>query len=188
VFKTIILPVKEFDSCWVVCPFTGSLLKENKEFSFKNIQHPQKLTNALKFCNEPFKLQANISTSQIKIDENIFDKKCKLISMEKYLNFLGNHNFYLSLVYAGFSNNLFSNTKEAMIEISKLSSQKEGNRCLQRTLLAAKTSKSFKNNGVILIGAQIPTARMHAWIIEENYQPDLEDRGWINYRPLLAII
>jgi len=28
---------------------------------------------------------------------------------------------------------------------------------------------------------------MHAWIIENNSQPDFEDRAWINYRPLLAI-
>jgi len=40
---------------------------------------------------------------------------------------------------------------------------------------------------VLFIGAEIATYNMHAWIIEDNEQPDFEDRVWINYRPLLAI-
>ena len=59
--------------------------------------------------------------------------------------------------------------------------------CLQRAFLASKISKSFEANGVIFIGAFLPTGDMHAWIIENGIQPDSDDRGWINYRPLLAL-
>lgn len=58
--------------------------------------------------------------------------------------------------------------------------------CLQRSFLALKTSKTFKKNGVLFIGASLPTGNMHAWIIEDNYQPDTLDREWIMYEPLLA--
>ena len=46
---------------------------------------------------------------------------------------------------------------------------------------------NFKKNGVLFIGAQLPLKSLHAWIIEDNFQPDRDDRQWINYRPLLAL-
>jgi hypothetical protein len=58
---------------------------------------------------------------------------------------------------------------------------------LQRCLLAAKISSSFKKNGVLFIGFSSSIKDMHAWIIEGNIQPDFDDRVWINYKPLLAI-
>jgi hypothetical protein len=60
--------------------------------------------------------------------------------------------------------------------------------CLPISLMAIKLSKSFKNNGVLMIGAFIPTGEMHAWIIEDNSQINIYDRQWVNYHPLLAYI
>lgn len=60
--------------------------------------------------------------------------------------------------------------------------------CLQRSLLVAKVSQSFKERGVIFVGASLHTGDMHAWIIEDGEQPDAEDRDWVNYRPLLALV
>ena len=60
--------------------------------------------------------------------------------------------------------------------------------CLQRSLLVAKVSRSFETRGVIFIGATLHTGDMHAWIIEDNEQPDADDRDWVNYRPLLALV
>jgi hypothetical protein len=75
-----------------------------------------------------------------------------------------------------------------MKAISVMHEQEEeyGQRCLQRAMLAVKTSESFKKNGVLFIGALLPTSNMHAWIIEAGTQPDVADRDWILYRPLLA--
>jgi hypothetical protein len=53
-------------------------------------------------------------------------------------------------------------------------------------LAVAKSSKEFKKSGVLFIGADLPQTRLHAWIIEKDYQPDPWDRSWINYLPIAA--
>lgn len=50
-----------------------------------------------------------------------------------------------------------------------------------------KTSKTFKKDGILFIGASLPSGKMHAWIIENGIQPDRLDRNWIMYRPMLAL-
>ena len=85
--------------------------------------------------------------------------------------------------------NLFDNTELAFSTISKTIPEQIERRnelCLQRSLLALKTSNSFKKSGVLFIGAALPTGNMHAWIIESKCNPDHQDREWIMYRPLLA--
>ena len=84
---------------------------------------------------------------------------------------------------------MFEDSKSAFAEIATLKEQvlARADHCLLRSLLVAKTSKSFKKNGVLFIGASIASAEMHAWIIESGTQPDHEDRNWINFQPLLAL-
>jgi hypothetical protein len=84
---------------------------------------------------------------------------------------------------------MFANTRLAFSAVSQLPGHKDSNndRCLQRSLLVAKTSKSFSQSGVLFIGAEFSTGEMHAWVIENQAQPDPDDRTWINYRPLLAL-
>ena len=83
---------------------------------------------------------------------------------------------------------MFEKTNEAITYINSLPPQVELKHrlCLQRAFLSSKISKSFIKEGVIFIGAFLPTGDMHAWIIENGVQPDFDDRGWVNYRPLLA--
>ena len=83
---------------------------------------------------------------------------------------------------------MFDNTNEAITYINSLPPQVEFKHqlCLQRAFLSSKISRGFIDNGVIFIGAFLPTGDMHAWIIENGKQPDYDDRGWVNYRPLLA--
>jgi hypothetical protein len=102
---------------------------------------------------------------------------------------LGNTRFLASVFYAGWNVGLFENTRLAFAAVANLPGHKDStnDRCLQRSLLAAKISKSFKNSGLLFIGAEFSTGEMHAWIIENGEQPDSDDRTWINYRPLLAI-
>ena len=84
---------------------------------------------------------------------------------------------------------MFENSVEAFDAISKLEThiKNKNDLCLQRSLLIMKTSKSFKKNGVLFVGASLPSGKMHAWIIENGVQPDRLDRNWIMYKPLLAI-
>jgi hypothetical protein len=102
---------------------------------------------------------------------------------------IGNNRFLFSRIYAGLQRPMFETTHQAITAISRIPAQKANRTklCFQRSLLAAKVSKSFAHGGVLLIGAQLATSDMHAWIIEQNTQPDYQDRSWINYRPLLAI-
>jgi hypothetical protein len=82
---------------------------------------------------------------------------------------------------------MFDSTEQAISKITELYFADAGSDCLQKTLLAAKTSRSFASDGVLFIGANLPTGHMHAWIIEKNTQPDPVDRHWISYQPLFAI-
>ena len=82
---------------------------------------------------------------------------------------------------------MFDSTEQAISKIAELYNAAAGSDCLQKTLLAAKTSRSFASDGVLFIGANLPTGNMHAWIIEKKTQPDPADRHWISYQPLVAI-
>jgi hypothetical protein len=101
---------------------------------------------------------------------------------------LGNKNFFASLLYARLKMPIFNTTSQAMAAIALIDDEKKNreSRCLQRCLLAIKTSRSFDGQGVLFIGAMLETLEMHAWIIEAGNQPDHEDRSWINHRPLVA--
>lgn len=59
--------------------------------------------------------------------------------------------------------------------------------CLPRTLFAIATSRSFNHKGVAFIGVFLPSRKMHAWIIEDNGNPDLHDDVWVCYQPVTAI-
>jgi hypothetical protein len=112
----------------------------------------------------------------------LFSQNFSLISLVDF------QTFSLRL-YSSFKDEFFKRTDEAIFQINSLEKQIELKHqlCLQRAFLASKISKSFEANGVIFIGAFLPTGDMHAWIIENGIQPDSDDRGWINYRPLLAL-
>lgn len=145
------------------------------------------MVHAIESCNDPYFCSWEPNANSVKLAES--DSK-RLEKMNSRLHQIGNRRFWLSYIYAGFSHPIFENTKEAFSIISQLPEQvnARADHCLQRSLLAAKTSKSFSEKGVLFIGASIASADMHAWIIEDGCQPDFEDRNWINFRPLLALI
>jgi hypothetical protein len=171
--------------CWSISPLTGSLLRHSSQPK-KKLHIPKAVCSGLDICNEPYKCAWGPISSHAKLDAS------HDIVIRKYNNVLhaiGSKFFLLSRFYAGLSDNIFEDTRQAFGFIAKLPEQISGreNNCLQRTLLAAKTSNSFKKEGVIFIGAQIAASTMHSWIIENGAQPDHQDRIWINYRPLLAL-
>ena len=182
--KFKILPHKFDDLYYFISPFSGNLV------SSKSKPYLPKLNSRIIkniHCNDnPYELDYLSNTTNVKLSDVNMDK---LNVFNTKLLFLGNKRFLLSCFYSRIRVPLFQNTLLAFDHIAKLKihKTKKGKICLQRSLLAAKTSKSFKKNGTLFIGAQLPTGIMHAWIIEDNIQPDRQDREWIMYKPLLAI-
>lgn len=188
-FKTIrytALPFYKDGYTWSICPFSGSLIKDQTIATIKT-NPPEKVIDALKYCNNPYlcKPYDTVYQRKLEVNKTIF---VRLNYMHRIFIFLSNKRFFLSRQYANFHKSLFPTTTEAMMAISQLPVEKKqkGKLCLQRTLLALKTSMSFQENGVLFIGALLPAVNMHAWIIENGTQPDVYDRDWILYRPLLA--
>lgn len=82
---------------------------------------------------------------------------------------------------------IFNTAEEAILFYQKLYPKQQQNLCLPRSLFAACTSKSFKNSGALFIGVFLPSKAMHAWIMEEEKQPDIYDDIWICYQPVAVM-
>ena len=172
------LPVYEFGSWWTICPYAGSLLRHKiKPLSARFL--PIRLKEVVRICDDPFSCRWNSNSSNA-------SPSIKSVQLQSIIY----NRFLLSRLYAGIRCPIFKNTEDAISSLEfETDYVKNGNfRCLQRAFFAAKTSQSFPRSGVILIGANIQTFAMHAWIIEDGTQPDHGDRDWINYRPLLALL
>jgi hypothetical protein len=172
------------DSHYFISPFTGNLMVSKSKIHKPNLN--QQISNAIWLNDNPYNLTSLSSYSDIAISQTNMQK---LMAYNKKLMWLGNKRFLISCIYSRLRIPIFENTVDAFDYISNINIHQEnkGKICLQRSLLAAKTSKSFKKNGTLFIGAQFPTGIMHAWIIENGIQPDRQDREWIMYKPLLAI-
>ena len=178
------LPFLEKNVIWSICPYTGSLLRDRNE-KVKTNFIPKKVSEALQYCENPFLCKQN----SLEAEEYYNDKKLnKLNKLHNNLLKISNNRFLATRLYSSMNVDLFDTTELAIQYINKLELQKQNWHflCLQRAFLTAKTSKQFSEKGVIFIGAFLPTGDMHCWIIEDGLQPDSNDRGWINYRPLIA--
>lgn len=186
IFRHVVISHQESGLTWSICPISGVLEYEVALDTIILVSVP-KVVRALKYCDNPFLcLQNHTAATKLNVDSRSVKK---LTQMHRIFRLIGSHHFYLSTLYARIQCGIFANTTDAMVAIANLPSIRESRHrlCLQKTLLAIKTSKSFKKSGVLFIGAKLPTCDMHAWIIEDGVQPDVEDRIWINFRPLLAI-
>lgn len=171
---------------WYVSKWSGSLIRSPTPPSGGVEVIPDRVQSALVNCENPFRCEWSSLPPSVSI--NCFDSK-RLDLMSRRLFALGNKRFLASVMYSCWNVPLFDNTKLAYAAVSQQAGFKDlpNDRCLQRTLLVAKTSRSFRDHGVLFIGAEFSTGEMHAWIIENGEQPDFDDRMWINYRPLLAM-
>lgn len=172
---------------YFISPLTGNLCVSNH--LVKNGLIPDLISKSLDYCEYPYSLNSINSIDKKSFSFLTTKNINKIQTFNNKLLWLGNRNFLLSTIYSSFQKPIFENTIDAFDYISQIDDHKSkfGYLCLQRALLAAKISKSFKKNGVIFIGATLPTYNMHAWIIEGDIQPDREDRIWIMYQPLLAL-
>jgi hypothetical protein len=186
VFRVVSLPHFQGDHWWYISRWSGSLLRSDYRPPLAIGSPSQRVRNALAVCENPFKCRW--SSRHESPREGSFDE-VRLTQMNRRFFQLGNRRFLASILYAGWSVNVFSNTRLAFSVVSQLPGHKDSpsDRCFQRSLLVAKSSESFRHSGVVFIGAEFSTGEMHAWIIEDGEQPDPDDRTWINYRPLLAI-
>ena len=187
--KAIRLPLEEDGSWWTISPFSGSLIQHKQKPLSEFDKVPTRVKEALSYCEAPYTCKWTHLKSSVASELN--DKKVQRVTTyHNRLLAITNSRFLLSRLYASFSQVMVETTYQAMGVISEIPEQVQNReeRCLQRSLLAAKISASFYDDGVLFIGATTTSADMHAWIIEAGSQPDHEDRGWVNYRPLLALI
>lgn len=179
------IPYYDGEFYYEINPRSGNLIQHANKF--RDSLLPQKVKDALNLCENPYLVNPHNANITGRTEDS--NKITKLNRMHKNFMAIGNKRFYISLLYSKLRKNLFDNTELAFSTISKNIPEQIERRhelCLQRSLLALKTSNSFKQSGVLFIGAALPTGNMHAWIIESNCNPDHQDREWIMYRPLLA--
>ena len=174
------------ESGWVIHPLSGSLLKVDIAdlASFQSKKIPKIVTDALIKCENPFLLNppSDFLLNSCFIQSSAVKRNFHFFSSIKKIN------FYLSVLLAGlFSRKGLGSSRDIFSVINSFEEDLRFNACLVKCLTVAMCSSSFKKNGVLFIGAHLPLQDMHAWVIEENDQPDEGDRQWINYVPLMAI-
>lgn len=183
--KYVKIPYYDGEFYYEINPLSGNLIQHTNKVTTSVL--PLKVRDALILCDNPYLIRQQEKDIIGVSDE--YSKITILRRMHKMFMLIGNKRFYFSLLYSKIKRKLFDNTELAFSSISKNIPEQIERRnelCLQRSLLALKTSNSFKHSGVLFIGAALPTGNMHAWIIESNCNPDMQDREWIMYRPLLA--
>jgi hypothetical protein len=184
--RLVSLPFLQDDHWWFISRWSGSLIRSTQPPPLAGGQITSKLQAALDCCEKPYSCKWSPKHESYGISQS---DSILLEDMNRRFFSLGNRRFLTSIIYSSLGNRIFENTKIAFSTIAKLPGHLDSSndRCFQRSLLAAKTSLSFRHHGVLLIGAEFSSGEMHAWIMENGEQPDPDDRTWINFRPLLAL-
>lgn len=144
-----------------------------------------KLSSALALCDDPYCLQASHPRGTA---SPLPGQLLRGLIVLRALSFLCKTHFFLARVYAAHQLPLFHSAQNAVAFFHKHTRIEDYDRlCLPRALFAAKTSAKFEPQGVLLIGAFLPSRLMHAWLIESSRNPDPRDLAWHHYRPLAAL-
>jgi len=163
----------------------GALLTKTytKKVYVTNNETPKRLRGQYQMVLNPFKLKI----SNYDVDKVNVSVLAKLYG--KLMVFTCKYSFIGAMILAKVPFVKYSSTKIAIASFKKIYSSDFHQRmlCLPRTLFAIATSKSFKEKGVAFIGVFLPSKKMHAWIIEDNLNPDPCDDAWICYQPVAAI-
>lgn len=182
------LPLKYNDKVYFFNKFFGALLyrevsanEHDIENNFKVI--PTRVLNDYQKVLHPYKLtDINDKTLNINVSN-----AAKLYA--NILVFICKYSFFFARIFSHLPLTRFENTEQALYVFTSLfpSPFQHDTLCLPRTFFAASTSRSFKKKGTAFIGVFLPTKKMHAWIIEDNKNPDSFDNNWISYQPIIAI-
>lgn len=163
--------------------FWGCLLSTIKFRHSSSQNIPSYELEKLNFVNNPYLL----------CPFQVVSKKPALYKwyIKSYANiliFLNRYSFYLLRLFSKINIPVFDNATEAILAFRDSTKNKnQSDLCLPRSLFAASTSKRFKKNGTVYIGVFLPSRSMHAWVIEDNVQPDPYDNMWINFQPVALL-
>lgn len=178
------MPLQNENHFYFFEPITGSLLYkdgDNKKIKETKNEIP-KVKRCLNCCTNPYLLQ-KYSPKLHSSKKHYF-----LIQYAKSLVWLCKYSFLLGKTFSKLGISCFDTTEEAIQFFRKcFPGAVQNDLCYPRALFAASTSKLFKEKGVVFIGVFLPSKSMHAWIIEDNKQPDIYDNMWINFQPVAAI-
>jgi hypothetical protein len=95
--------------------------------------------------------------------------------------------FFLARLYAAWRCPLFDSAREAIAFFRAHAPGDQAELCLARALFAAKTSRRFPSEGVVLIGVFLPARSLHAWVVEAGEIADVSDDLWINFQPVAVL-
>jgi hypothetical protein len=179
-----------------IISFSGKLYVFNKIFGvlltkndsnkvyYTNKEIPELINDQYQMVLNPLKLD----TLTNDIDDISVSSFSTLYA--KLMVFTCKYSFIGARLLAKFPFVKYNSTKIAIASFKKIypDSFYQRTLCLSRTLFAVATSKSFEKKGVAFIGVFLPSRKMHAWIIEDNSNPDPYDDTWICYQPVAAII
>lgn len=115
---------------------------------------------------------------------------CLLTIYAKVLTWLCRHCYPIAYwISRTISIEVFADAQQAILFYRYVypSAEKQRHLCLPRAIFAATTSCKFQRHGILYIGAFLPSTQMHAWIIEDNQQPDIWDNEWICYQPVYML-
>lgn len=79
---------------------------------------------------------------------------------------------------------IYNSATEATDDFCRMVRGNQNLLCLPRSVFAATTSRRFRKEGAMFIGAFHPSRRMHAWVIEGTTNAYRHDYYWTNYTPL----
>ena len=80
--------------------------------------------------------------------------------------------------------NVFPSAINATDAFCKIIGDNQDTLCLPRSIFVATTSSRFRNFGILVIGAALPSRHMHAWVMEDGRNAWRNDSYWINYIPV----
>jgi len=179
------LPIVFKRNFYKIDSFFGLLLEfENLKIKNSN-KEPQKFNISLDYCNNPYCL---INKQQDSHTKKFVQQPVLTILYIECLIKMCKYNFGFGRWFSKLGQPIFEDAGEAIRFFRQYKcGDIQNDLCLPRSLFAANTSKKFKDNGVVFIGVFLPSKSMHAWVIEDEIQPDPFDTMWINFQPVAAI-
>jgi hypothetical protein len=150
----------------------------------KHPKLPLKTEKVLALCHHPYNLRAFCAGQNTEITQQAAASGLKF---SRLLIKLCGSQFYLARIYAAWASPLFASAREATVFFRTNAAGDQSQLCLARALFAAKTSRRFRGEGVVLIGVFLPARSLHAWVIENGEIADPFDDIWINYRPVATL-
>jgi len=150
----------------------------------KQPKRPRKIDEALTLCHHPYNLRVAGTRQNTETTQQA--AACGLKSARRLIE-LCSTQFLLARMYAACTSPLFASAQEATVFFRTHTAGDQSQLCLARALFAAKTSRRFRGEGVVLIGVFLPARSLHAWVIENGEMADSCDDIWINYQPVATL-